>query len=146
MERFKGINIQKLFDCALEYIINILILYIIIVLVLGLGKTLFSCTAIIFESELELNLSSVVSDILTFLVMIELFKSFIGYFKSKRFRLHSMLDPAIIFIVRELIVKLYSHEGLDSHALFGFSALLFCLGLIRTMAVCFSLEDEKSPA
>jgi uncharacterized membrane protein (DUF373 family) len=85
----------------------------------------------------------VVSDILTFLVMIELFRSFVEYFKAKRFRLHSMLDPAIIFIVRELIVKLYSHENMMNQALFGFSALILTLGIIRTLAVCFSPEEER---
>jgi uncharacterized membrane protein (DUF373 family) len=143
LNSLKSFNIQKLFSVAINYLINILVLYIIIILVLGLGKTLLSVTAIFPGKLLELNLSTVVSDILTFLVMIELFRSFVEYFKAKRFRLHSMLDPAIIFIVRELIVKLYSHENMMNQALFGFSALILTLGVIRTLAVCFSPEEER---
>jgi uncharacterized membrane protein (DUF373 family) len=139
----KSFNIQKIFSAAINYLINILIVYIIIILVLGLGKTLLSVTEIFSGKLSDFNLSTVVSDILTFLVMIELFRSFVEYFKAKRFRLHSMLDPAIIFIVRELIVKLYSHEHMMNHVFFGFSALILTLGVIRTLAVCFSPEDEN---
>lgn len=141
--KIKPFNIQLLFNTAINYLINILILYIIIILVLGLGKTLYSVTALFTGKLLEFNLSTVVSDILTFLVMIELFRSFIDYFKAKRFRLHSMLDPAIIFIVRELIVKLYSHEHMMNLAFFGFASLILSLGIIRTLAVYYSPKDEK---
>ena len=46
--------------------------------------------------EIGLNLSHAITDILSFLVMIELFRSFIEYFKARRIRLHSMIDPAIL--------------------------------------------------
>ncbi len=93
---------------------------------------------------LDFKLSTVALDILTFLVIIELFKSFVDYFKARRFRLHTMLDPAIIFIVRELIVKLYTHEQMTGPVLMGFAALILCIGIIRTLAVSFSPDDEKS--
>ena len=138
----KSQDIHALFGRALHYIINVLILFIILVLVVGLAKTLFSFTSI-FSGELHrFDLSIVVTDILTFLVMIELFRSFIDYFKAKRLRLHSMIDPAIIIIVRELIVKLYSHAEVTERTLVGFGVLLLCLGVIRTMAVCFSPTEE----
>lgn len=136
MPQRQTVNMQKLFDRALKYIINVLIVYIILILTLGLCKILFFSTLMISGGQfLEFNLSIVVTDILTFLVIIELFKSFIEYFKAKRFRLHTMLDPAIIFIVRELIVKLYSHEKMTNHILLGFAGLVLCIGVVRTLAV-----------
>lgn len=143
MAPIKPFNTQALFDRALKYIINILILYIILVLTLGIGKTILSSTQMVSGRLTEFNLSTVVTDILTFLVIIELFKSFVEYFKAKRFRLHTMLDPAIIFIVRELIVKLYSHENMTGPTLTGFGILILCIGAIRTLAVVFSPDDEK---
>jgi uncharacterized membrane protein (DUF373 family) len=142
MHLLRRVNMQAMFDHATRYLINILILYIIFILVLSLGKTLLSVTGLFPGNFLGFNLPAVVSDILTFLVMIELFRGFIDYFKARRFRLHSMMDPAILFVVRELIVKLYSHEGITVQILFGFSALILALGLVRTLAVCFSPEEE----
>lgn len=135
MDRF---NIQKIFDNALKIIINTLILFIIIVLIIGLFKTLFTLK-LLLETK---DLSHVVADILAFLVMIELFRSFVDYFKAKRIRLHSMIDPAIIFVVREIIVKLYTHDNGFETAIPGFSLLILSLGLIRTLAVKFSPKDD----
>jgi len=130
-----------IFDNVLKYIINILIIYIIIILLLSLGKTLYTLKFLIDGEQIGLNLSHAITDILSFLVMIELFRSFIEYFKAKRIRLHSMIDPAIIFILRELIVQLYTHVELANRTLLGFGALLLCLGVVRSLALLFSPED-----
>ena len=142
MKRVCPISIPLVFDNALKYIINILILYIIVILVLSLGKTLYTVKLLFTGAQIEVNLSHAITDILSFLVMIELFRSFIEYFKAKRIRLHSMIDPAIIFIVRELIIQLYTHERLENNTLVGFGILLLCLGVIRSLALLFSPEGE----
>jgi uncharacterized membrane protein (DUF373 family) len=130
------------FDRTVDSIINILIVYIIFLLIAGLLKVLYPLNLLFENCFRTVDLSRTVSDILTFLVMIELFRSFIGYLKVKRIRLHSMIDPAIIFIIRELIVMLYSHAPLVAGTLVGFAILLFALGLVRTMAVVFSPKEE----
>jgi uncharacterized membrane protein (DUF373 family) len=52
-----------------------------------------------------------------------------------------MIDPAIMLIVRELIVQLYTHEKLINNTLIGFGILLLCLGIVRTMALVVSPES-----
>lgn len=141
MKKPNQISIPLIFDTTLNYIINILVIYIIVILVLNLGKTLCMIKILFGGDQIGLNLSRVITDILSFLVMIELFRSFIEYFKAKRIRLHSMIDPAIIFIVRELIVQLYTHQKLENSTLIGFGILLLCLGVIRSLALIFSPED-----
>lgn len=134
-----------LFDLAVGGIINVLIVYIICILTVGLLKVLYPLNVLFDRQFLGLDLPRTVTDILTFLVMIELFRSFIEYLKVKRIRLHSMIDPAIIFIIRELIVMLYSHTDLVADALIGFAVLLLALGVVRTLAVVFSPEEEPRP-
>ncbi|MDR3629507.1 MAG: phosphate-starvation-inducible PsiE family protein [Desulfocapsaceae bacterium] len=131
-----------MFHAMVGYIINILIFYIIFILMAGLLKILYPINVLFEQFFFKLDLSRSVSDILTFLVMIELFRSFIEYLKVKRIRLHSMIDPAIIFIIRELIVMLYSHTPLVGSTLMGFAGLLLALGIVRTMAVIFSPREE----
>ncbi len=142
MQKLYQLDIPIIFDTAIRYIINILIIYIIILLVLSLGKNLYSIKAFFNGNIIGNNLSDAVTDILSFLVMIELFRGFIEYFKAKRIRLHSMIDPAIVFIVRELIIQLYAHEKMGCNTLVGFGILLLCLGLVRSMALMFSPEDS----
>ena len=141
MKKIHQITIPSIFDTVLNYIINILILYIIVILTLSLGKVLYSLSSIFSGDQIGTFLSHSITDILSFLVMIELFRSFVEYFKTKRIRLHSMIDPAIIFIIRELIIKLYTHDELINSTLVGFGILLLCLGMIRTLALLISPED-----
>jgi len=141
MKILNRVGISGIFDNVLKYIINILIIHIIIILVLSLGKTLFTLTILLDGEQIGVNMSHAITDILSFLVLIELFRSFIDYFKAKRIRLHSMIDPAIIFILRELIVQLYTHAELANRTLVGFGALLLCLGIVRSLALLFSPED-----
>ena len=137
-------HISDLFQISLNWIINILILYIILVLVMGLGKTLFSATDLFTGEAFNTGFSHVITDILSFLVILELFRSFIDYFKARRFRLHSMMDPFIIFVGRECLVMLYSHEQMSWQTMLGFSALMLSLGTVRTLAVVFSPKDDES--
>lgn len=141
MKKINQVSIPTIFDTALKYIINILILYIIIILFISLGKILYSMRMLFTGNQIGIILSHSITDILSFLVMIELFRGFIEYFKTKRIRLHSMIDPAIIFIIRELIIKLYSHDELINNTLIGFGVLLLCLGIIRASALLISPED-----
>jgi len=143
-EELRSMTIQMIFDKVISCIINVIILFIIIILILGLAKTLYATRFLLNAESMSSSLSSIVADILSFLVMVELFRSFIEYFKAGRIRLHSMIDPAIIFILRELIVKLYMHQELTGYILISFSVLLFSLGLIRTMAILVSPDDEKN--
>jgi uncharacterized membrane protein (DUF373 family) len=145
MQQEKKARTLDLFNIMVGYIINVLIVYIIFVLMAGLLKVLYPLNVLFDQYLFKLDLSHTVSDILTFLVMIELFRSFIDYLKVKRIRLHSMIDPAIIFIIRELIVMLYSHTPLVGSTLMGFAVLLLALGMVRTMAVVFSPQEDVAP-
>lgn len=139
----KNMSIEKLFNISLKVIINTLIIFIIIVLILGLIKTVYSINGLIPIEHFTDGFNHIITDILSFLVILELFRSFVEYFKSKRFRLHSMMDPFIIFVVRELLVILYSHEIVEWKSIIAFAILVLSLGIVRTLAVVYSPESEK---
>jgi uncharacterized membrane protein (DUF373 family) len=121
----------KFYDIIVGYAIDVLIIYIIIIIMIGLLKVLYPLNILFDQYFSKFNLSQAVTDILTFLVMIELFRGFVDYLKVKRISLHSMIDPAIIFIFRELIEMLYSPLPLSGKKLVGFTALLLALGAVR---------------
>ena len=140
----KKLDIEALFQGSLKIIINTLIIYIIIVLVLGLAKTVYAIKGLIPLEHFTDGFNHIITDILSFLVILELFRSFIDYFKSKRFRLHSMMDPFIIFVVRELLVILYTHEDVAWQNIIGFAILVLSLGVVRTLAVVYTPESQKT--
>ncbi len=135
---------QQVFRKSLQYIISVLVIYIIMVLAIGLVRTLYGIRAFLDSQPLGQSFNGVVTDILTFLVIIELFRSFIEYFEAHRFRLHTMVNPAIVFVIRELIVKLYGQEGVSWQTLMAFGFVILCLGAVRALAVQFSPEEDKA--
>lgn len=139
----KNISCEELFKSSLKLIINTLIIFIIVVLIIGLAKTVYSIKGLISIESFSIGFNHIITDILSFLVILELFRSFIEYFKSKRFRLHSMMDPFIIFVVRELIVILYTDKHVVWQTHVGFALLILSLGIVRTLAVIYTPESEK---
>jgi len=137
-------NAQQVFRKSLQYIINVLVIYIIMVLAIGLIRTLYGIRVFLDSQPLGQSFNGVVTDILTFLVIIELFRSFIEYFEAHRFRLHTMVNPAIVFVLRELIVKLYGQESIPWQTLMAFGFVILCLGAVRALAVHFSPEEDRA--
>ena len=135
---------QQVFRKSLQYIINVLVIYIIMVLAIGLIRTLYGIRVFLDSQPLGQSFNGVVTDILTFLVIIELFRSFIEYFEAHRFRLHTMVNPAIVFVLRELIVKLYGQESIPWQTLMAFGFVILCLGAVRALAVHFSPEEDRA--
>ncbi len=144
MISIKETSIDELFSMSLKIIVNTLIIFIIIVLILGLAKTVYSIKGLVHIEHFSDGFNNIITDILSFLVVLELFRGFVGYFKAKRFRLHTMMDPFIIFVVREIIVILYTHEKAVWQNIIGFAILILSLGIVRTLAVIYTPESEKT--
>ena len=134
---------QIVFRKSMQYIVKILMVFIIVVLGIGLIKLIYGMTTILVGRPLGQAFNTIVTDILSFLVIIELFRSFIDYFEVNRFRLNTMIDSAIIFVIRELIVKLYDTEHLQWETLMALGFVVICLGVVRTLAVQFSPDEDK---
>jgi uncharacterized membrane protein (DUF373 family) len=135
---------QVIFSKSLQGIVIVLTLFIIMVLVVGLLQTIYEIKEFLFKRPIGQSFNVIVVDILTFLVIIELFRGFVAYFEVHRFRLSTMIDPAIVFVIRELIVKLYGEHDLGWQNIAAFGFLLLCLGIIRSLAVKFSPGDDTA--
>ena len=133
---------QVIFSKSLQGIIIVLTLFIIAVLVVGLFQTLYEIKEFLFKRPIGQSFNVIVVDILTFLVIIELFRGFVAYFEVHRFRLSTMIDPAIVFVIRELIVKLYDERNMSWETIVAFGFLLLSLGIIRSLAIRYSPSDE----
>jgi uncharacterized membrane protein (DUF373 family) len=135
-------TMNSVFNLAIKVIVIILTVFIIAVLFVGLFHTVWGIKEFLFTKSIGQSFNIIVVNILTFLVIIELFRSFVVYFETHRFRLNTMIDPAIIFVIRELIVKLYGEQNISSETIVAFGFLLLCLGIIRSLAVKYSPHDE----
>ena len=125
---------KRIFSMTQSIILNIVILYITIILILSLKEML--AKGHLFTAQLTAeHISRIVIDILSFLVLVELFRGFVEFFTEERIKLHTMIDPVLLFVLRELMIHLYKAEHLHWLTLGAFSFLILSLGIIRTLAV-----------
>ena len=141
MSFIKNMSIEDLFSIALKIIINTLIIFMILVLILDLAKTVYSINELLPMKHFDVGFHHVITDILSFLAILELFKSFVEYFKARRFRLHSLMDPFIVIVVREFIIILYNHKEIPWQNSIGFAILVLSLGIVRTLAIIYTPES-----
>jgi len=133
---------QRLFDQVIGLIFRVLTLLVIIALLggvvqffLGLGK--------IWESrEISDSFAAIITDMLTLFVLVELLRSLVDYFTHHRLRMTFILDAALVFVVRELMIKLYDH-GIVASEVYPMAVLILVLGIVRTGAVLVFQQEQR---
>ena len=88
-----------------------------------------------------------ITNIFSMFIIIELFKSLIEYFEIHRLRITFIIDAAIVFCLREVMIGLYLHK-IDANEIKALATILFVMGGIRTLAILISpgktLEESKN--
>ncbi|MDL1971275.1 MAG: phosphate-starvation-inducible PsiE family protein [Candidatus Desulfofervidaceae bacterium] len=130
-----------LFRLAVKVVVDILVFIIIVTLFIGLGRIILQMYQIFNGMSLNAFLNMMIASILSLLVVIELFKGFIEYYEAKRFRLHSLIDSGIVFVLRELFLQLFEGKIYkEIWSFLGFATILISLSLVRTLAIKISPE------
>ncbi len=148
LQRIINYDSLPLFRLAVKVVVDILVFIIIVTLFIGLGRVILQMYQIFNGMDLNAFLNTMITSILSLLVVIELFKGFIEYYEINRFRLHSLIDSGIIFVLRELFLQLFEGK-IYKGSFLGFAAIFISLALARTLAIKISPEkgekDENCP-
>jgi uncharacterized membrane protein (DUF373 family) len=111
----------------------------IIALMMGVARMLVDLAHIYRSPSIADGFDTIVADILSMFVVIELLKSVVEYFEVHRLKLTFVIDAAVVFLLREVMIGVYRHT-LDAGQLTAMSALLLVLGAFRVAAVRFPPE------
>jgi uncharacterized membrane protein (DUF373 family) len=133
------------FNRVMDLIFKFLIFFVVLVLGMGLARLSWEVGAILFKSDLKEVFSFTVTNLLTFFVLLELFKSLVEYFREHRLKLTFIIDATLVFILREVMIGLYQHQSapLQIAALAG---LALVLGAVRTLAIVYSPMERRMVA
>ncbi len=130
------IDHTKFFKKVTDSIVTIILYVLLLVLIAGMFRILLDIRYVAIDS-LEGGFNKVVTNVLTLFIVIEFFKTFADYSKHERIKLTDITDVTILIAMREVTVGLYS-KSFGYETIFGLSALLLVLGLIRVLAVMYS--------
>lgn len=142
------------FNRVMDLFFKSMILFVVLVLGVGLIRLFLEVWKIMAGSDLKEAFGFTVTSLLTFFIILELFKSLIEYFREHRLKLTFIVDATLVFILREIMIGLYQHQS-SPLMLVALAFLALVLGCLRTLAIVYSpmerrmverLHDSKSAA
>jgi uncharacterized membrane protein (DUF373 family) len=134
------IDFIVLFNRVIASIFVLLIVVMIVVLAIGIIDLFFDIGDLAIEHKIRSGYLEIIYDVLTLFVIIELLRSLAEYFTSKRLRMTFIADAAIVFVLREVMIKLFERK-IDPGQLYGMSALIVALTILRVGSVLLYQRD-----
>lgn len=132
----------KIFDRAINLIFWILLLFITVGVAAGVVNLFLQLGDLVTNTGITGHSVRLVSDVLTLFVLIELSRSLVSHFDEHRLRLTFIADAGIVFVLREIMIKLFEHK-ISADEIYALSALLLVLGCLRTAAVLVYQREKR---
>jgi uncharacterized membrane protein (DUF373 family) len=134
-------KIKILFDKVIDIVFSVILVFIIIGIAIGSLQLFASVWNLMALEGITGKYIGLISDVLTLYVLIELSRSLVEYFDTNRLRLTFIVDAAIVFIIRELMITLFKHEATES-MLYALAAILLVLGALRISSVIVYQREQ----
>lgn len=127
-------KIRLFFDKTIDIVFGVILLFMLLGIATGAVQLFVTIWELFQLKGITGHYIDVISDVLTLYVLVELSRSLVEYFTLHRLRLTFIVDAAIVFIIRELLIMLFKNE-FSTDMLYAFSAILFVLGALRISSI-----------
>lgn len=135
-------EISQLFDTTVKIVFGIILLFIILAIAIGTLQLFVTTWDLLAFKGITGHYIDLIADVLTLYVLIELARSLVEYFSSHKLRLTFIVDAAIVFVIREILIALFKHE-IKVEMLYALSAFLFVLGALRIASVLVYQKEKE---
>lgn len=128
---------MKYFTKIVDGMIKLMIPIVIIALMMGIARVILDLRSVFGSQTIADAFGLMVTNILSMFIVIELLRSIIEYFAVHRLKITFIIDAALVFVLREIMIGLYEHS-LQTGMIIALAALVLVIGILRTLAVIFS--------
>jgi uncharacterized membrane protein (DUF373 family) len=130
------------FNRVMDCFFKLLIFFVVLVLAIGLARLFWEVWRIMATNDLKEAFSFTVTNLLTFFIILELFKSLVEYFREHRLKLTFIVDATLVFLLREVMIGLYQHQAAPLQ-IAALALMALVLGGVRTLAIIYSPMERK---
>lgn len=135
-------KVKPIFNRTIDAVFAAILLFIVIGIVVGTVQ-LFVTTWKLFAFEgVTGQYIEMIADVLTLYVLVELSRSLVEYFETHRLRLIFIVDAAIVFILREILIALFKHE-IKVEMVYALSVLLVVLSALRVSSILMFQREKR---
>lgn len=118
------------FNNLTSIVFAVILLFLMIGIIIGTGKLFLQLGDLFSADQVRGGYLTLISDVLSLFILIELSRSLVDYFEVNRLRLTFIVDAGIVFVLREIMIQLFQHK-LPPEEIYALSMLLFVLGALR---------------
>lgn len=129
------------FNKTIDAVFAVILVFLMLGVLIGTLKLFLHLGGLVSVSYITGSYKSIISDVLSLFILIELSRSLVDYFNHKRIRITFIIEAAMVFVVREIMIKLYEHK-ISIEEIYALSVLLVVLGIVWAMAM-FSYKNTK---
>lgn len=135
-------KIKAYFDKTVDVVFGIILVFIILGIAIGTAQLFVTTWKLLAFEGITGHYIEIIADVLTLYVLIELSRSLVEYFSTHKLRLTFIVDAAIVFVLREILIALFKHE-LKPEMLYAFSVFLLVLGMLRIGSVLVYQREKR---
>ena len=136
------IDFMKIFDRVVAVVFGAMMIVITAGLIIGVADLFMEIGNLLVERKLAAGYLQIISNVLTLFILIELLRSIVEYFRARRLRMTFIVDAAIVFVLREIMIKLFEHK-ITPEEIYAMSALLLVLTALRMGSMLMYQRDTK---
>ena len=131
-----------LFKKVVDIIIKLMIPLVILALMMGIARIFIDLRVVFKSPTIAAGFDTMVTNILSMFIVIELLRSIIEYFEIHRLRITFIIDAALVFLLREIMIGIYQHK-IGAIEIASLAVLLLVIGGVRTLAIVYSPGKTK---
>ena len=135
-------KIKVYYEKSVDIVFAVILVFIIIGIAIGTAQLFVTTWKLLAFEGITGHYIDIITDVLTLYVLIELSRSLVEYFNTHKLRLTFIIDAAIVFILREILITLFKHE-LEPEMLYAFSVFILVLGALRLGSVLVYQREKQ---
>jgi len=132
--------IHRMFKRVISIVFSVILGFLILGLLIGTFKLFLSLAGLVSVPNITGSYKEIITDVLSLFILVELSRSLLDYFEHQTLRLSFIMDAGIVFVLREIMIKLYGHEIMPQE-IYAMSALLLVLGALRITSIVFFRQE-----
>ena len=134
---------SRIFRRTVDWVVKLLMPLAVVALMIGIARVFLDLRAVWRSPSIASGFDLLVTDILSMFVVVELLKSVVEYFEIHRLKITFILDAALVFVLREVMIRLYEKE-MHAAEIAALAAMLLVMGAVRIAAVRFSPPERRA--
>ena len=136
------IDFRAIFERVNSVVFSVILVILTLSIIAGVSRLLLTVGNLLVHQELTRDFQKIITDVLALFILIELSRSLVEYFDTRRVRITFIVDAAIVFILREMMIGLFEHHIAPAE-LYALSALLLVVTVLRIGSVLLFQREQR---